>query len=172
MPGLSVSMFIPTLQRRLLSARIFSTSVGFRTMCLNSLPCLRRGKCGPITGSARLKKLVSRDMKPNAWSGLHLWNVASRPLFLSASYEHWRMLTGVHGDCRFEPGPLVESCRQCTASRRRNRRRRLKRKKDMSETHNVITTETGVPIRAWTRGVALEPEAEKQLRNVAQVPFG
>jgi len=41
----------------------------------------------------------------------------------------------------------------------------------MSETHNVINPETGVPIRAWTRGVLLDPEAEKQLRNVAQMPF-
>lgn len=42
----------------------------------------------------------------------------------------------------------------------------------MSETtHNVIQAETGVPIRAWTRGVVLDSEAEKQLRNVAQLPF-
>ena len=41
----------------------------------------------------------------------------------------------------------------------------------MSETHNVINPETGVPIRAWTRGVLLDPEAERQLRNVAQMPF-
>ena len=41
----------------------------------------------------------------------------------------------------------------------------------MSETHNVINPEAGVPIRAWTRGVLLDPEAEKQLRNVAQMPF-
>jgi tRNA-splicing ligase RtcB (3'-phosphate/5'-hydroxy nucleic acid ligase) len=37
--------------------------------------------------------------------------------------------------------------------------------------HNVINPETGVPIRTWTRGVLLDPEAEKQLRNVAQLPF-
>src|SRR5262245_24595777 len=41
----------------------------------------------------------------------------------------------------------------------------------MSETHNVINSGNGVPIRAWTQGVAIEPEAEKQLRNVAQLPF-
>jgi tRNA-splicing ligase RtcB len=41
----------------------------------------------------------------------------------------------------------------------------------MSDTHNVINMENGVPIRAWTRGVAIEPEAEQQLRNVAQLPF-
>jgi hypothetical protein len=41
----------------------------------------------------------------------------------------------------------------------------------MSDTHNVITPETGVPIHAWTRGVAIEAEAEKQLRNVAQMLF-
>jgi len=38
-------------------------------------------------------------------------------------------------------------------------------------TYNVINPETGVPIKAWTQGVPLEPEAEKQLRNVAQLPF-
>ena len=42
----------------------------------------------------------------------------------------------------------------------------------MSETtHNVINAGAGVPIRAWTKGVLLDPEAEKQLRNVAQMPF-
>jgi tRNA-splicing ligase RtcB (3'-phosphate/5'-hydroxy nucleic acid ligase) len=41
----------------------------------------------------------------------------------------------------------------------------------MSETHNLIRPQNGVPIRAWTRGVALEPEAEKQLLNVARLPF-
>jgi len=41
----------------------------------------------------------------------------------------------------------------------------------MSDTHNLITPGTGVPIRAWTRGVTIEPEAEKQLLNVAQLPF-
>src|SRR5262245_21252568 len=41
----------------------------------------------------------------------------------------------------------------------------------MSETHNIMSSQNGVPIRAWTRGVALDLEAEKQLRNVAQLPF-
>lgn len=41
----------------------------------------------------------------------------------------------------------------------------------MSDTHNVINSENGVPIHAWTRGVAIEPEAERQLLNVAQLPF-
>jgi tRNA-splicing ligase RtcB len=41
----------------------------------------------------------------------------------------------------------------------------------MQDTHNIIKPDTGVPIHAWTRGVALEPEAEKQLKNVAQLPF-
>src|SRR5260370_36698596 len=41
----------------------------------------------------------------------------------------------------------------------------------MSESYNVINSEHGVPIRAWTRGVAIEPEAEKKLLNVAQLPF-
>jgi tRNA-splicing ligase RtcB (3'-phosphate/5'-hydroxy nucleic acid ligase) len=41
----------------------------------------------------------------------------------------------------------------------------------MPDTHNIIRPENGVPIRAWTRGVPIELEAEKQLRNVAQMPF-
>ena len=41
----------------------------------------------------------------------------------------------------------------------------------MSDTHNVINCEHGVPIRAWTRGVTIEPEAQTQLLNVAQLPF-
>ncbi len=42
----------------------------------------------------------------------------------------------------------------------------------MSEhTYNVITPGTGVPIKAWTRGVPLEDAARNQLLNVAQLPF-
>src|SRR5260370_32016376 len=37
--------------------------------------------------------------------------------------------------------------------------------------YNVINPEHGVPIKAWTRGVALEAAAEKQLLNVASLPF-
>ena len=37
--------------------------------------------------------------------------------------------------------------------------------------YNVIQPENGVPIKAWTRGVQLEASAEKQLRNVATLPF-
>jgi len=39
------------------------------------------------------------------------------------------------------------------------------------QTYNVILPEKGVPIKAWTRGVPLEDAAEKQLRNVASLPF-
>jgi tRNA-splicing ligase RtcB (3'-phosphate/5'-hydroxy nucleic acid ligase) len=38
-------------------------------------------------------------------------------------------------------------------------------------TYNVIATDRGVPIKAWTRGVTVEAEAERQLRNVASLPF-
>src|SRR5499433_2407450 len=38
-------------------------------------------------------------------------------------------------------------------------------------TYNVIKPENGVPIKAWTKGVPLENAAQKQLRNVAQLPF-
>src|SRR5918996_1039306 len=41
----------------------------------------------------------------------------------------------------------------------------------MEPTYNVIQTEKGVPIKAWTKGVAIEAEAEKQLHNVAVMPF-
>src|SRR6266849_2434451 len=37
--------------------------------------------------------------------------------------------------------------------------------------YNVLTTENGVPIKAWTKGVQLEVQAQKQLLNVAQLPF-
>ncbi|OAI41341.1 RNA-splicing ligase RtcB [bacterium SCGC AG-212-C10] len=36
--------------------------------------------------------------------------------------------------------------------------------------YNVIET-SGVPIKAWTNGVPVEAEAERQLRNVAVLPF-
>ena len=39
------------------------------------------------------------------------------------------------------------------------------------QTYNLILPQTGVPIKAWTRGVPLEDAAEKQLRNVAALPF-
>jgi len=42
----------------------------------------------------------------------------------------------------------------------------------MSEsTYNVISGETGVPVKAWTKGVPVEDAARKQLLNVAQLPF-
>ena len=37
--------------------------------------------------------------------------------------------------------------------------------------YQTITTRGPVPIKAWTRGVPLEPEAVNQLRNVAQLPI-
>jgi tRNA-splicing ligase RtcB len=42
----------------------------------------------------------------------------------------------------------------------------------MSNTrYNLIETQDGVPIKAWTKGVKLEDEAKKQLLNVAQLPI-
>ena len=42
----------------------------------------------------------------------------------------------------------------------------------MSEkTYNVIAGEKGVPIKAWTKGVAVEDQARQQLLNAAQLPF-
>src|SRR6202171_5377046 len=37
--------------------------------------------------------------------------------------------------------------------------------------YNLLTTENGVPIKAWTKGVQLEDQARTQLLNVAQLPF-
>src|SRR5882724_10218928 len=37
--------------------------------------------------------------------------------------------------------------------------------------YNVLNSENGVPIKAWTKGVQLEDQARKQLLNVAQLPF-
>jgi tRNA-splicing ligase RtcB (3'-phosphate/5'-hydroxy nucleic acid ligase) len=42
----------------------------------------------------------------------------------------------------------------------------------MSETpYNVIASEKGVTIKAWTKGVPLEDQARQQLLNAAQLPF-
>jgi tRNA-splicing ligase RtcB (3'-phosphate/5'-hydroxy nucleic acid ligase) len=37
--------------------------------------------------------------------------------------------------------------------------------------YEVFTPEKGVPIKSWTRGVPVEDEAKKQLRNIASLPF-
>src|SRR6266513_24553 len=37
--------------------------------------------------------------------------------------------------------------------------------------YNLLRTETGVPVKAWTKGVPLEEQARQQLLNVAQLPF-
>src|ERR1700719_3675969 len=37
--------------------------------------------------------------------------------------------------------------------------------------YNVLKTENGVLIKAWTKGGQLEDQARKQLINVAQLPF-
>ncbi|WP_437632030.1 RtcB family protein [Sorangium sp. So ce854] len=41
----------------------------------------------------------------------------------------------------------------------------------MERSYNVIPSDAGVPIKAWTVGVPFEPGAEKQLRNLASLPF-
>ncbi|MGH9721277.1 MAG: RtcB family protein [Bryobacteraceae bacterium] len=42
----------------------------------------------------------------------------------------------------------------------------------MPETsYNVIAGDTGVPVKAWTKGVPVEEEARKQLLNAARLPF-
>jgi tRNA-splicing ligase RtcB (3'-phosphate/5'-hydroxy nucleic acid ligase) len=38
-------------------------------------------------------------------------------------------------------------------------------------TYEVFAPARGVPIKAWTRGVPVEPEAKKQLMNIAAMPF-
>src|SRR5437879_8758846 len=37
--------------------------------------------------------------------------------------------------------------------------------------YDVIHSEGGVPIKAWTRGVPIEEAAARQLANVARLPF-
>jgi tRNA-splicing ligase RtcB len=37
--------------------------------------------------------------------------------------------------------------------------------------YQLIESGRRVPIKAWTRGVPLEPEAQQQLRNVAALPI-
>lgn len=39
------------------------------------------------------------------------------------------------------------------------------------ENYNVITTEGGVPVKTWTRGVPIDEKAIHQLRNAAKMPF-
>jgi tRNA-splicing ligase RtcB (3'-phosphate/5'-hydroxy nucleic acid ligase) len=41
----------------------------------------------------------------------------------------------------------------------------------LDTTHNFNKTNTGVPIKAWTKGVQLEDAARGQLTNVAQLPL-
>jgi tRNA-splicing ligase RtcB len=40
-----------------------------------------------------------------------------------------------------------------------------------NKTYNVFKPEDGVPIKAWTQGVPVEEAAQKQLLNVARMPF-
>ncbi|MDH5764034.1 MAG: RtcB family protein [Nitrospinota bacterium] len=37
--------------------------------------------------------------------------------------------------------------------------------------YNILKSDKGVPVKAWTKGVPLEQEAEQQLMNAAQMPF-
>jgi len=41
----------------------------------------------------------------------------------------------------------------------------------VSKNYNLLSGDKGVPIKAWTKGVAIEEQAQKQLLNVAQLPF-
>ncbi len=41
----------------------------------------------------------------------------------------------------------------------------------MGKAYQLIEAENGFPIKAWTKGVVIEAEAEKQLRNVARLPI-
>src|SRR5438046_261388 len=62
--------------------------------------------------------------------------------------------------------------RQLVARRRDVADCRNVRRSEMSETtYNVIAPETGVPVKAWTKGVPLEDAARKQLLSAAQLPF-
>jgi len=37
--------------------------------------------------------------------------------------------------------------------------------------YSVLSTENGVPVKAWINGVPLEDQARKQLLNASQLPF-
>jgi tRNA-splicing ligase RtcB (3'-phosphate/5'-hydroxy nucleic acid ligase) len=41
----------------------------------------------------------------------------------------------------------------------------------MESTYKIIATDSGVPIKAWTVGVPFEEGAERQLKNLASLPF-
>jgi tRNA-splicing ligase RtcB len=41
----------------------------------------------------------------------------------------------------------------------------------MEKGYQLFESKSAVPIKAWTKGVAIEAVAEKQLRNVARLPF-
>jgi tRNA-splicing ligase RtcB (3'-phosphate/5'-hydroxy nucleic acid ligase) len=43
--------------------------------------------------------------------------------------------------------------------------------REREQTYNLIRGENGVPIKAWTKGVAMEAPARQQLLNAAQLPF-
>lgn len=40
-----------------------------------------------------------------------------------------------------------------------------------TQTYQLLEVENGKPIKMWTRGVPVEPEAKQQLMNTAQMPF-
>jgi len=40
-----------------------------------------------------------------------------------------------------------------------------------NSTYNLLETNNGVPVKAWTKGVKLEDDAKKQLLNVSQLPI-
>ncbi|WP_122974471.1 RtcB family protein [Dickeya fangzhongdai] len=41
----------------------------------------------------------------------------------------------------------------------------------MSNDYQILETSLGAPIKMWTHGVPVEPEAQEQLRNTAKMPF-
>src|SRR5687768_5604804 len=47
----------------------------------------------------------------------------------------------------------------------------MARNQERESTYNVLRGDAGVPVKAWTKGVALEEPARKQLLNAAQLPF-
>src|SRR5687767_6989460 len=51
-------------------------------------------------------------------------------------------------------------------------RRRLAMQQQRERTYDFLpTSESNRPIKGWTRGVPVEPEALKQLQNMASLPF-
>jgi len=79
------------------------------------------------------------------------------------------MLAGVHGD----GGGFESRIRGNSDFLSSNLVASVAKEGDLmsDKSYEVIAPKSGVPIKTWTKGVALEEEARRQLMNVAQLQF-